>query len=114
MITFGTFLAPPLDFEELLRRSGKPAAYLITCQCFGLLPDAEIRELGAVFFRRTKKTPPRGRKEENIEGTSPDNSRAARYSLTVCCFRANQEKRSFQSIYSKRSKFQNITDFSLS
>ena len=55
MIIFGTFLAPPLDFEELLRRSGKPAAYLITCQCFGLLPDAEIRELGAVFSGAQKR-----------------------------------------------------------
>ena len=70
MIIFGTLLVQSLDFGELLRGSTKPAAYLITHQCFRLVPSAEIRELGAVF-QEHKKTR-RGRKEENIEGTSAE------------------------------------------
>ena len=45
----------PLDFGEFVSENRQRAAYLITRQCFRLLPDAEIRELGAVFQEPQKR-----------------------------------------------------------
>ena len=45
----------PLDFGEFVSENRQRAAYLIMRQCFRLLPDAEIRELGAVFQEPQKR-----------------------------------------------------------
>ena len=49
---------PPLDFGEFVSENRQRAAYLITRQCFRLLPDAEIRELGTVFQEPQKNWTP--------------------------------------------------------
>ena len=63
IIIFDFFLVLPLNFGDFVCDNTQRVAYLITHQCFGLLPDAEIRELGA-GFQEHKKDPANGSERE--------------------------------------------------